>query len=119
MLAPEPPTHVHSASLSPRSPPPPPPPLAAEYPANTARLADPSGFTAVVGVVGIVTPTTVAPYYFAVDGVDGGTVTLDAGYYLLDGVVTGTSNYLPACALATPTDEVNRRPRAPNGSARV
>ena len=54
------------------------------------------------------TPTTVEPYF-----------ALAAGYYLLDGYLTGTSNYLPACALAIPTDEVNRRPRAPNGSARV
>ena len=71
-----------------------------------------------MGASGTVTPTTVAPY-FATDDVNGGTVTLDAGYYLLDDVVTGTSNYLPACALAIPTDVVNRRPRAPNGSARV
>ena len=59
-----------------------------------------------MGASGTVTPTTVAPYYFAIDDVDGGTVTLDAGYYLLDGVVTGTSNYLPACALAIPTRRI-------------
>ena len=39
---------------------------------------------------GIVTPTTIAPYY-AIDGVNGGAVTLDAGYSLVNNVITGTS----------------------------
>ena len=47
----------------------------------------PSGCVAGAFASGIVTATTVAPYY-AIDGVNGGTVTPDAGASLVDGVVT-------------------------------
>jgi len=59
-------------------------------PPGTAGDDVPSGCTAVPHAHGTVTATTVYPF-FAVDGVNGGSVELDAGYSLVTGVVTGTS----------------------------
>ena len=65
-------------------------PTAAPCPANTAGVDVPSGCVAVAGASGNVTATTVDPFY-AIDGVNGGTVTPVAGYSLVGGNVTGTS----------------------------
>ena len=65
-------------------------PTAAPCPANTAGVDVPSGCVAEAGTSGVVTATTVDPFY-AIDGVNGGAVALLAGYSLVGCVVTGTS----------------------------
>ena len=66
------------------------PVTAVQCPPGTSGNNVPTGCQAQVGATGIVTATTIDPHY-AIDGVNGGTVVLEAGYSLVDGVVTGTS----------------------------
>ena len=105
-LSPEPPTHAHSASLSPRSPPQPPLPTAALCPAGTTGVNVISGCTPNPGFQRVtITPTTIAPFY-AVNGVNGAAVPCAVGFVLQNNLPMQFYETVPDRCIACFSEEV-------------